>query len=155
MGGAAGGLLGWTAIDAILDKRRKEENESELEKSRREFQEAMLNSFDRPVKVGSDTVSLGQALDLLYDKMLEKQAFLGIPNPFTENNLNNALGVYLTYAAPLAAVTGYGAFKAARKRRKQYILDKALKRRKRRMQTMQPAEIIATPVPVQVEDEEE
>jgi len=149
VGGLAAGGLGWHLVDKILDKRRKEEVDSQVERERERFRGALVGQYDEPVKISSDEPmeKLAADLDALYDLCMEKQAL------FNPDTAGATLGTYGYYAVPASLMAGWFAYSAARKRQRKNVLKKALERRRRRAYATQPAEIHAVPVPVDVEEE--
>jgi len=140
--GAAGAAGGWKLIDKILDKRRRQEIDDEVDESREGFRSALTSQY----KQGSAS-ELGTALDELYAKM-QKQA-----SWFSPDTKGKALGAYATYAIP-SALLGYMVVKGlADKGSTAKILEKAQRRRALKQQKARPAELYAVPTPI--EDEEE
>ena len=151
MGGLAAGYGGWKLVDTILDKRRRQEVEGELEDERNKFRQALLSQYDQPVpeaKVAEDSplVKAAEDLDKLFDAVMEKRATMGQTG-------GQMAGLYGMYAAPAALLAGYAAWSAAKKRRRKNILAKAVAKRKQRRQAMRPQEIFAMPVPVEQEEQ--
>ena len=135
-------------LDKILDSRRKAEQEARLEKAKDRFSQALSAQYDTlDEKEASD---LGGQLDALYDK-LEKAA-VGLPS---QNDWGKAMGLYSMYAAPMAIIGGLATYRAAAKRRRKEVLEKALKKRKQRRQALAPAEIYARPIELPIDKEEE
>jgi hypothetical protein len=163
MGGLAGGYGGWKVIDTILNARRKQDVNADVEQARGDFQQALLGQYDDREegqgktqaipKAAADEgmLKLGEDLDRLFD-LLEKQAGLLDSLTPSADTLGRAAGLYGTYALPTALLAGYAAFKAGEKHTRRAVLEKALKQRAARRQAMQPAEIYAMPVRQGVKD---
>ena len=144
--GALGGYGGWKLIDHILDKRRRQEINDEVDESRNEFQEALLSQY----KTGSDS-ELGVALDELYAQM-HKEAF-DINSIVSPDTRGRALGAYATYAIP-SSILGYLLVKGLADRgSRSKILEKAQRRRALKQQQVRPAELYAVPTPIEEEEE--
>jgi hypothetical protein len=141
--GAVGGLgLGWGGLDLALDARRRGEIDSDLERSERDFRDALATQTG--AKTAADGIEktagarLGEELDRLYDTFVEKSAWLG-------DTAGTLAGGYLTYAGVAAPLAGYAAWKAVRKRQRAELIAKALQRRKRERYAQQPPELLAVP----------
>lgn len=150
VGGLAAGYGGWKAIDHVLDSRRKQDLESELEDSRAQFQKALLSQYDQPLakhSSDSETEKLAADLDGLFD--LFEQATEKSAESTWADVLGGTAGNYGMYAAPAALMAGYAAYKTGQKTNRAAVIQKALKRRARRNASLQPDELFATPVPVE------
>jgi len=144
--GALGGYGGWKLIDHILDKRRRQEIDDEVDESRNEFQEALVSQYKR----GSDS-ELGVALDELYNKM-NKEA-LDLDSIVSPDTRGRALGAYATYAIP-SSILGYLLVKGLADRGSRgKILEKAQRSRALKQQQSRPAELYAVPTPIDEEEE--
>lgn len=144
--GTLGGYGGWKLIDHILDKRRRQEIDDEVDESRNEFQEALMSQYKR----GSDS-ELGVALDELYNKM-NKEA-LDLDSIVSPDTRGRALGAYATYAIP-SSILGYLLVKGLADRGSRgKILEKAQRSRALKQQQSRPAELYAVPTPIDEEEE--
>lgn len=172
LGGLGGLGLGWKGVDAIINRRRKADRESELNTVRQEFHDALLGQYDAPIKVpsmnvkkaGDDTMQkVGEALDRLYDQVSNTFAALHEPRaPLSAlggmkravdwaNLAGGATGAYGTYAGLASLMTGALVYDKMKKRSRRAVLEKALQRRQRRQFMQSPTEIYAVPEPVSVE----
>jgi len=144
--GALGGYGGWKLIDHVLDKRRRQEIDDEVDESRNEFQEALISQYKR----GSDS-ALGVALDELYNKM-NKESF-DLDSIVSPDTRGRALGAYATYAIP-SSILGYLLVKGLADRGSRgKILEKAQRNRALKQQQSRPAELYAVPTPIDEEEE--
>ena len=144
--GALGGYGGWKLIDHILDKRRRQEIDDEVDESRNEFQEALVSQYKR----GSDS-ELGVALDELYNKMNKES--LDLDSIVSPDTRGRALGAYATYAIP-SSILGYLLVKGLADRGSRgKILEKAQRSRALKQQQSRPAELYAVPTPIDEEEE--
>lgn len=150
-----GGLgLGWKGMDYILDKRRKEERQQELDLARNEFQDALLAQYDKPLgnKKAADSTMLkvGEALDALWNKMANAIQETITKEAVDWNNLGGqVLGGYGAYAGLTGLLAGTLVYDKMKKRSRRAILEKALQRRQRREFNQRPTEIFAVPEPVE------
>lgn len=158
IGAGLAGLGGWHAVDALLDERRKQEQDDELRGMEQKFNQMLVNrqleASGRNKKASDDLFEkIGEALDQLCDKA-EKQGFSisdWIPDG---NTVGSGLGMYGTYAGLTGLAAGAAAYNLGKKTQRRAVLEKALKRRARKLQQMQPPETYALPVPVEVEEDE-
>lgn len=150
-GGLASLGAGWKGMDAVLDARRKSEREQELSQARREFHDALLSQYDRPLEGApgarrkaagdaSEAARAGAAIDRLYDAFV-KAATLADAGGM-------AAGGYGMYAGLSGLLAGALVYNKTRKRSQQAVIQKALQRRERRRFMEQPPEIYARPEPV-------
>lgn len=143
LGGLGSIYGGWKGMDYILDQRRKAKLESEVERAKTDFNQAMLEQHVDEEKKSSEA-SLSRDLDALYDQ-IEKVAISGVD---WGNVGGQAAGAYGTYAGLSALLAGLATHSFASKRSKRELLRKAQQRRARRLAQQRPAEIFATPTPV-------
>lgn len=135
--GVAAGLGGYKLLDYILDKRRKSQLKTELDQSRSEFNEAMLDQYNGMPKTAAERA--GQELNKLYE----------IVAPELEKRGTNLLGLYLAaYGLPTLAAGGYLGYQAARSRSQKAVLEAAARKRQTERYQNTPAEIFAVPTPV-------
>jgi hypothetical protein len=156
--GLGGGALGWKGVDVLLNKRREQEQQSEMEQARHEFHDALLSQYGKPLqaqggmtrKVAADASALGPALDRLFDSflekraVLEKRAFMGI----SDDVWGKIRGGYYAYAGGSGLITGALVYDKMKKRQQRAIVEEAMKRRERKQMLQQPPEIYATPEPM-------
>jgi len=149
LGGLAAGAGGWAAIDKILDARRKAAMKDEVTEKKREFETALIGSYDKPFdakQAGDEAlVKLAADLDALFDRLQEKRATIG-------DLTGQAAGMYGMYAIPASLIAGYAAYSMGKKRQRKAVLKKALKKRNLRRFTQQPPPVYATPVPAEEEE---
>lgn len=138
--GLAAAAGGWKGLEALLQARREQEQEQQVADAEEEFNTALRGLQPAKAKRPSIKVAaeLGQALDKLYDK-LEKRAVADWPGFL-------AGSIYGPYAALSALISGYGTYKAVSKGSQEQIIRRALERRARRRQAVQPAELYAAPM---------
>jgi hypothetical protein len=134
--GAAGAYGGWKLTDVLLDRRRKAQVKSELEKAKKEYEEALAGRS-----------KLGQQLDELYDN-LEKQAN-------TADYVGPPLGIAALYALLAGGGAGVAAYNFTKKRNPAKIKEKAKAQYRAERFNRRPPPILARPVPVEVQDESE
>jgi len=139
---------GWKGVDAILDSQRKAKTRDKLEKAKKRYEEAMLNSY----KTAS-----ADPLDQAFDS-LEKAAAGGSmlnPNTWFPNMSGQLKGLLATYALLSGPAAYMYVDDKMKKTSKKSILEKAMKERARRQAMAQPAELYAVPHPEMKDDEEE
>jgi len=116
------GYGGWKLVDKILDWRRRQELDSELEGAKDEY-EQLLNAT--LAKQSADDTSIEQELDDLAEivtEPVEKQAAISdIPS--------QGLGMLLSYAMLSALASGKLSYDYFKKRNERLIAEEALKRR--------------------------
>src|SRR5262245_43097665 len=100
LGAGVGGLYaGWKGIGAILNRRRQQEREEEMEAAKREFQSALLGQYDQPArKAAADADGLGAGLDRVYDDLVKVAGFW--------DEVKDYLRAGSNFYLPYAAVTG-------------------------------------------------
>ena len=129
--GAAGAMGGWKLQDWLLDQRRREEMDAELERAKKEYTRALTKQS------GSE---LGEALDELYDEV-EKTASVGDAAGIGLG----ALGLY----ALLSGSAGFsGGLTAGKKKQRRRLLEQAQKLRRRQRFAKRPSVILAKSVPM-------
>ena len=141
--GAGGAYGGWKLMDMLLDRRRMQAQEDDLEKAREDFQQALVSRHSRGKKASADN-TLGEDLDLLFDTLsvkcaaLEKKAQEGTP---TGNALGTVLDYYGLYAGGTGLLGGVLMYNAAKKRQRRALLEKAKEERERQRFEKQPPRI--------------
>jgi heme exporter protein D len=152
--GVAGLGAGWKGIESLLAARRQRETDTELDSARREFHDALLAQYDKPLPAHPALAAeaplrkAGRALDAAYDKF--EDALAGGEKRAVDwgNAGGAALGGYGVYAGLSGLMTGAFVLDKMKKRSRRAILEKALQRRQRRQFMQQPTEIYAVPEPV-------
>jgi hypothetical protein len=136
--GMGGGLYGgWKLLDSIMDTRRQQVQEDELEQARTQFRSAL-----RPEKHAS---ALGSDLDALYDTLQEKRASVG-------GTLRKLQAGYGVYAGLSGLLSGMWMYERAKKRQRRALLEKAKKQRLRERYQSRPPQIFAVPAAEEEED---
>jgi len=132
---------GWKGVDALMDKQRRSQTDSELDDAKRDYEAALLDSY-KTASDNSDSVSanLGRAFAGLR-KQSEKAAFF-------ENAPGAAAGLAAAYTLGSLPLGYYVVDKQMRKNSRKAILEKALRERARRAAMSQPPELYAIPAPV-------
>jgi hypothetical protein len=145
---AAGGLYGgYKLTDFILDRTKKREQESELERARRDYQEALMGQY--PPKAAS----AGDALDALYEASREKRANLvtrtlaGLPETVAGELPPWLVGTALTGMGTLAVGSGLASYNWARDHSQTKALEEAIRRRQEQLAAQSPPSLMAVPVP--------
>jgi hypothetical protein len=152
---AGAGLYGgYKLMDWLADSRRKSELDSELEQAYAEYEDALQQP--RQLKQSS----VGPTLDELFDdfdgveKSAENDLVSTVLSPFT-NTMNRvvgpdatggAMGAYLLAALLTGGTTGALSYDWAKKRQKQKLLEKAIKKREREQARRGPTPFVAVPV---------
>lgn len=147
--GIGAGVGSFALVDKLLKYRRRKDQEAEVNQAKSQFEQALAEN--QGAKLASDT-QLPALLDRLYDQLEKAAGILDSVLP-SNNTLGSVLGAYGAYAAPLALVSGYAAYKTANKNSQRKVLEKALKLRSQRRQALQPAELVAKPVPLSSTEE--
>lgn len=149
MGGLYGG---WKGVDAALDAQRRSARDKEVEEAKREFHDALMAQYDKPLKTslgkaGAAPADLLAGLGRVFGQ-LEKVA-QHVKRGGRLNDLGGeAAGIYGSYALLSGLATGALVYEQARKRQRREILNKALQRRDRHRYYTAPPEIVAVPEPV-------
>ena len=131
---------GWKAVDAVLDKQRKAKSEDNLEEAKKEYEEALLDSYKK-------SASTDEMLDEVFENYKEANTIGDI--------LGTGKGLALTYALA-AGPLGYMLVNSQMKKNsKRKILEKAMRERARRQAAKQPAELYAIPAPVEYDENKE
>lgn len=127
---------GWKAVDRVLDEQRSLRSDSELERAKREYEEALKGSF----RLNKDKQAGDVGGDLL------KSAYYYYKKAASISDIMDAAkGGALTYSL-LSAPLGFMLVNSAmRKGSKAKLIEKALEERARRQATKQPIEFYAKP----------
>lgn len=150
---AGAGLYGgYKLMDWLADSRRKSELDSELEQAYAEYEEALND--DRQLKQSSADPTLDDLFDDLEDTEKNAGVFGTAMKPF-QNTMNHvfgtdatggAMGAYLLAALLTGGATGTLSYDWAKKRQKQKLLEKAIKKREREQARRGPTPFVAVPV---------
>jgi len=141
---------GWKGVDAILNKQREKEVDSDLDRAKAEYEKALLGSY----KKGTD-----EALDTAFnlykqaDPEQSKSTLAWLADKISPNLTGAGLGLGLAYTAATAPLGYHLVNKAMQRNSKQSLLRKAMEERARRQAKIQPPEIYAVPTPVESEQE--
>jgi len=133
IGGAVGS---WKLLDYVLDRRRKQLMKSELETTKQQYEQALLAQHDKRAS------ALGQDLDQLFDLLQEKQAGTW------GDTAGQAAGLATLGAGGIALLSGAITHNIGSKRRRQALLQKALRKRRREQAQSAPTRIFAVPQPM-------
>lgn len=136
--GAAGLGAGWSAMDYLLDKRRKGDLDAELERAKMEYEAALTANSHKQAADGS----LAADLDKLYDAV--KEANEKKANSWTDMAGQGA-GLYGVYAGASGLGAAYLAYQWDKKRQRRALIDKALKDRRKKRFSSQPAAMYVRP----------
>ena len=134
--GAAGLMGGWSAMDYLLDKRRKGDLQAELDKAKQEYEAALMSSSMHGKMAAEGTLS--RDLDNLYDELTKKAT------SWTDLAGRGA-GAYGIYGGVAGLTSALLAYNWDKKRQRRALLDKALKERRKRRFSSQPAAMYVRP----------
>ena len=135
---------GWKGVDALMDKQRRAQTESELDEAKRDYESALLGSYKTASdNDGSVSANLDKAFAGLQEKA-EKAAFF-------ENAPGSMAGLAAAYTLGTLPLGYYVVDKQMKKNSRKAILDKALRERARRAAMAQPPELYAIPAPISSE----
>jgi hypothetical protein len=141
----AGTLGGWKAMDYVLDRRRKQQMKDELDNVKQQYEQALLSAYD---KKASD---LGKDLDRLFE-LLEGEKQAGVQDVINAiippDVQGKAVGMGMAGAGAIGLISGLVTHNIAGKRRRQALLTKALRKRRREQALVQPTRIYAIPQPM-------
>lgn len=137
---AGGGLYGGHALSRwALKKRRKGELDEELEKAKREYEEAMMAQYD-PAKIHKlAAVNPAERLDKAFETFAKRAGAVN-------EGLGMGTGAYLTLAALLAGGVGTASYGHFRSRAKSKMLADALKQRAMLRGLSTPSDVYIHPV---------
>lgn len=129
-----GGLYGgWKLTDYLLDKTRSNEQESELDTARRDYEHALASRYK--------AAAAPTPLDRLADAA-EKRGLW-----------NEALGTALLAGSGLAGLSGLATYNWARGRSRAKAIEEAVRRRQAQLAEQAPNPVMAVPIPVPVRRE--
>jgi len=144
--GAGGVYGGWKLMDMILDRRRNQEQEDDLEQARAEFRAALTGGGPKLASDGGNT--LGHDLDRLYDMLQEKQAeFEKTSSSAVGDIWGKIKGGYGVYSGLTSLAAGLWMYNRAKKMQRRTLLEKAKKERERQRFERRPPAIEALPTP--------
>lgn len=133
--GAAGLMGGWSAMDYLLDKRRKGDLQAELEKAKEEYEAALMASTAGKTAAEG---TLARDLDDLFDEMTKKASSWA-------DLAGRGAGAYGIYGGLAGLTTALLAYNWDKKRQRRALIDKALKERRKRRFSQQPAAMYVRP----------
>lgn len=139
---------GWKGVDSILNKQREKEVDSDLDRAKSEYEQALLGAYKQ-----STDESLDAAFDT-YKQATDKPSagFATRLADYVSPNLTGAgTGLGLAYALATAPLGYHLVNKAMKKNSKRALLQKAIEERARRQAKLQPPELYAVPTPVESE----
>lgn len=165
--GLAGGWGGYHLADRLIQKKKKQDVQSELDAARQEYQKALLSNFD-PKKIEMETaLAKSSAEETVGDKLgkqLNKLASLmgvhdGVSHEVALTKAANALeralgqmtGMYGMYAIPAGMLSGIAAYNYAQSRSGEKVLEEAIRRRNRERAAMRAPDISFNLSPVKVD----
>ena len=135
---------GWKGVDALMDKQRRAQTESELDEAKRDYESALLGSYKTASDNDGDvSANLDKAFSGLQEKA-EKAAFF-------ENAPGSMAGLAAAYTLGTLPLGYYVVDRQMKKNSRKAILDKALRERARRAAMTQPPELYAIPAPISSE----
>lgn len=134
--GTAGVAGGWKAMDYLMDKRRKGDLDIELDKAKKEYEQA-LEENNHLKTAGFNKVA--QALNTLCDTIEQKTASMA-------DGLGTAAGLYGLYGGVSGLAAATLAYNWGKKRQRKAIVERALKERRKRRFNSQPATVYARPL---------
>lgn len=140
---AAGGAYGgWKLMDWVMDKRRRQDLNSQLDSTKKDYEKALLETYHKAAS------ELGKDLDHLFE-LTEKQADFSdyIPDSLkpSGDTKGQFAGSYLMAALPLAVASGLVTHSLTSRRNPAAIMQKAINRRKQELQEQSPTQIFAVP----------
>lgn len=139
VGGASlGAIGGWKFLDYLLDKRRRQALDRELELAKEEYEKALRSK---------SSSTLSQELDRLYDNTIRVKSSMS-----WGDLLGRLAGVYGVYALGSGALGGVFGYNYGKSKQRKTIIDEAQKMRARERMMRQPPPIVA--VPAEEEEEE-
>ena len=128
-------------MDYLLDKRRKGDLDAELEQAKQEYEAALMaNSHGKMAADGT----LAADLDRLYDAVSEKKAAEKQATSMADW-AGFGLGNYGVYAGASGIAGAALAYNWAKKRQRRALIEKALKERRKRRFSSQPAAMYVRP----------
>lgn len=142
LGGGAAGYGGWKLMDSLLERRRKDELEGELDMARKDFHNALHAQALGGAKAATAEPTLNEKLDRLFD-MTEKAA-----NVFEQpgHYAGVAAGMYGTIGGLATIGTALAVYNAMKKRQERSLVERAQKTRMRKLYEQQPLPIYTKPV---------
>lgn len=154
VGGLYGGhqLIKW-----LLKKHRKAVDKAEIDQAKKEFDEAMMGSYNPEKTYKISSYQRLNKLDYLYDTFEKKGLFDWLPSG--DQIVGRGLGSYAAMASLLGGFTGLGMYRWLKSREKSKLLEDMLNERIKLRSMYNPPEINVIPTPrkreIKSKDEEE
>lgn len=126
---------GWKGIDALLARTEEAEDETELAKVKRKYEQALLGAYKQATE---------QALDQAF-QTYTKQADWWNPLTWSNNAPGMLTGTTLAYSLATAPLGYLIVNELMQKNSKRKLLEKALQERARRQALLQPEPLYAVP----------
>lgn len=125
---------GWKGMDYIFDSQRKARQQRKTDKAKKDYEQAVLESY----KQGSDEGLPTEKLDQAFDKMQKGASWW-------DDMSGTAKGLAATYALLSGPAAYMYVNDKMKKSSRRAVLEKAMKERARRAAQQQPMELYATP----------
>ena len=156
----AGGYGGWKLIDHMLDRRRKQQLNNEVEKAKQMYEQALNGGAD--VKIASENTlfkELDELADLAIKSAAKEDGFLTNTFNSATSSAGRTLGSLLSgpmavFGLPIAALSYLAMRNAVSNNAPGTIVNKALAKKKRLNWQMSPPTVMAT-LPGEDEEGEE
>jgi hypothetical protein len=134
LGSALSAYGGWKGVDSVLDKRRQQGVDSELEESRKQFRMALRGETAKQAADGEAPAT--DIFENLFNQF-EKVATAG-------DWLGKSVGTYATGASLAALLAGYQAYDYGVKNQRRTVLENAIKLRQAQRHASQPSPLYLT-----------
>lgn len=135
---------GWKLTDSLLKQRQQADLDSDLEKAKKEYQDALLSQQTAGQKLAAD--SPHAKLDDLCDTYLEKAALFGSGvDTAVADTAGRPLGLLLSAMGVVGAGSAYGTYNWTKDRSRASLLDKAMKERSRQLWNRNPQQVVVLP----------
>jgi len=132
---------GWKGVDAILNKQREKEVDSDLDRAKAEYEKALLGMYKKSTDEFLNTAFTGY-------KQAENEGLLtSIADAISPNLTGASAGLGLAYALSTLPLGYHLVNKVMQKNNKRALLRNAVEERARRQAALQPPEIHAIPTP--------
>jgi hypothetical protein len=177
------GYGGWKGMDWLMDKRRQDEVQDELDEAKQDFRQALTSHHTTSrLKEKNAACLLGEELDVLFNRVEHLTSSEKTAQSFSDDPVGtigrgigwlgdlpeksydwitdprtkgHGLGLYGTYAIP-SLLLGYFAAKGmADKFSKEKLLEEAEKQRAVTRARKRPSELYAIPNPIESDDDDE
>lgn len=141
----AGGLYGgWKLVDWLMDKRRKAQQSSALERARGDYEKALQEQYASAM-AAKNASNDGPSLDAVYDHLTDAAAMQAHlekvavnPASVVRDVGHYGAGAYLTALMALTGLSGIGTYNWSKSNSRAKALEKALKRRRQARSAPQP-----------------